>query len=79
MLNNSCARNCVMALLLVLALAGAARAQNHDGAAASRPKLELARTDHNFGEVKQGEQVSHTFIIKNTGTATLEIKDVRPG
>ncbi|HWQ36285.1 MAG TPA: DUF1573 domain-containing protein [Blastocatellia bacterium] len=63
-------------LLLVLTIT----AQSQTAAPGERqPKVSLAATEFNLGEVKQGEPVSHTFIIKNTGTANLEIRDVKPG
>src|SRR5881628_1903137 len=33
---------------------------------------------YDFGKVSSGELVKHTFVFTNIGTATLEIKDVRP-
>jgi hypothetical protein len=30
---------------------------------------------HDFGEVYEGEHLSHTFTIRNPGTAPLEIRD----
>ncbi len=79
------ARNSLVAFLLWLALiniasAQAAGAKSSDQASANaQPKVFITQTDFNFGEVKQGDQISHTFTVKNTGTAKLEIKDVRPG
>jgi hypothetical protein len=32
-----------------------------------------------FGEALEGSVVSHDFIVKNTGTDTLEISKVKPG
>jgi len=34
---------------------------------------------YDFGEVLAGKDVIHDFIIKNTGDADLEIKDVKAG
>jgi len=44
----------------------------------STPKLAVEHTDHNFGKVKEGEEVSHTFKIKNEGAAELIIHNVSP-
>ena len=34
---------------------------------------------YNVGEVWEGDKVSHTFTVKNTGTAELNIHKVKPG
>ena len=43
------------------------------------PKIQFAETVHDFGKVTSGDVVRHDFVFTNLGTATLEIKDVRPG
>src|SRR6266540_6974319 len=43
------------------------------------PKIQFAGTVYDFGKVSSGEVVKHEFVFTNIGTATLEIKDVRPG
>jgi len=43
----------------------------------SLAKIEIAETVHDFGKVKEGAVVEHTFTIKNTGTAPLIIKETR--
>lgn len=82
-------RNSLVAIMLLLALSGTVNAQGSGtgagakspdkGSANAQPKVSIAQTEFNFGEVKQGEMISHTFTVKNTGAANLEIKDVRPG
>ncbi len=47
-------------------------------AAAAAPGVVLAETQHDFGEVYEDRQLSHTFVIKNNGNATLEILKVDP-
>jgi hypothetical protein len=42
-----------------------------------KPKLSFAETQHDFGIVKEGQVMQYTFSFKNTGTADLEIKDVK--
>lgn len=42
------------------------------------PKLMVEGTEHNFGKVKEGDEVSHTFKIKNEGAAELIIHNVSP-
>lgn len=79
-------------LSLIIALPLAAFAQNgapnaapntaKDGAPDSKtkpaPKIALEEREHNFGKVKEGEQISHTFKIKNEGSAELVIHNVSP-
>ncbi len=48
-------------------------------AATSGPKIQFAETVFDFGRISSGELAKHEFVFTNTGTATLEIKDVRPG
>jgi hypothetical protein len=43
------------------------------------PKIEFDSTTSNFGKLKSGDTVKHNFIFTNTGTATLEITEVKPG
>jgi hypothetical protein len=42
------------------------------------PKLAVPQPNYDFGDLKQGEVVSHEFIITNNGDDKLIIKDVRP-
>jgi hypothetical protein len=37
------------------------------------PNIEMLETSYNFGEIQQGESVTHDFILKNTGEADLII------
>ena len=37
------------------------------------PNIEMLETSYNFGEMLQGESVTHDFILKNTGEADLII------
>ena len=39
-------------------------------------KISFAETSFDFGEIKQGEKVSHTFAFTNTGEAPLTISKV---
>src|SRR5438046_2725152 len=43
------------------------------------PKIQFDSTEHDFGKVESGVVVKHDFVFTNTGRATLEIGDVRPG
>lgn len=40
-------------------------------------KIALEETDFNFGEVKEGTEVKHSFKFKNTGNQPLLISDIR--
>ncbi len=46
--------------------------------AAAAPKAEIPETTHDFGKVFEDKELTHTFIIKNTGDAPLHIKDIDP-
>ena len=46
--------------------------------AAAAPQTTLLETQHDFGEVFEDRQLSHTFVIKNSGDAPLEILKVDP-
>ncbi len=43
------------------------------------PRIELAETSFDFGEMVEGNSYMHDFKVKNTGSAPLEIKKVVPG
>ena len=45
----------------------------------NQPSISFDSITHDAGEVFEGETVTHTFIVKNTGTAELAIKGVKPG
>jgi len=44
---------------------------------AAGPHIEVLQPDFQFGTIRQGEQVPHTFIFKNTGDQPLEITKVK--
>ena len=46
---------------------------------AGEPKIEFGSPVFNFGRVKSGELVKHNFVFTNTGSATLQIFEVKPG
>jgi len=56
-------------LLIFLSLPGIARGAG--------PKLTIDRHDFDFGQVYQGEKVSHTFRFSNLGDEPLHIEKVR--
>ena len=40
------------------------------------PKIEISPESFDFGEVKYGQLAEYTFLVKNSGKKTLEIKKV---
>jgi archaellum component FlaG (FlaF/FlaG flagellin family) len=48
-------------------------------AASKAPKLVIASTEHNIGEVTRGAEAKYTFVVKNEGNDDLEIRNVAPG
>jgi len=61
-----------LALIWSLLLLGAPLA----AAAGIGPEAQVPETTHDFGEVFEDRQLTHTFDIKNIGDALLEIKDI---
>jgi hypothetical protein len=45
----------------------------------ARASIQLPETSFDFGEAVEGSEVMHDFAVKNTGNATLQIQQVRPG
>ncbi|MCW8816322.1 MAG: DUF1573 domain-containing protein, partial [Ignavibacteriaceae bacterium] len=41
-----------------------------------QPKLALQQTSYDFGDIKQGDVVSHDFILSNSGGDMLTISNV---
>ncbi len=46
---------------------------------ATRPILEIQSPRHDAGTHWEGEVVSHTYQVKNTGSEELQILSVKPG
>lgn len=42
-----------------------------------QPKLVLQQNSYDFGDIKQGETVSHIFVLSNSGGDLLKISDVK--
>mgnify|MGYP001824248516 FL=1 len=53
----------------------AAPAQKPDG---PLPVMEWEATDHDFGTITEGEEVTKIYTFKNSGEAPLIIENVRP-
>ena len=51
-------------------------AEGEEGHKSGNGKLEFAEDSYDFGEIKEGEVVSHTFKFKNVGTDPVEILSV---
>ncbi|MFP5264293.1 MAG: hypothetical protein ACLGJB_20610 [Blastocatellia bacterium] len=47
--------------------------------APAAPKMVVPFNSFNFGDVYKGEVISHIFVIRNEGTADLQIKDFAAG
>lgn len=62
---------CALALLTVLS--GFAVAQEQTG-----PRLKCSTEIFDFGYVPQGATVSHTYWLRNSGTETVVIKQIKP-
>lgn len=41
------------------------------------PKMVFEETEHQFGTIKQGDKVEHTFVFKNDGDAPLVINSAQ--
>ncbi|MBM4396634.1 MAG: DUF1573 domain-containing protein [Deltaproteobacteria bacterium] len=48
-------------------------------AATGKPKIACDQAEHDYGTVAQGEQVTHTFKVRNAGDAPLKIESARGG
>lgn len=67
----------ILGTLLGSFAASAADATHGDPKA--EPRIEFGSTTFDFGRITAGESAKHSFVFTNTGTATLEITDVKPG
>jgi hypothetical protein len=43
------------------------------------PKIVIIPEEYQFGQITEGETVTHRFTIENRGDSDLIINDVRPG
>jgi hypothetical protein len=52
----------------------------HEKASAQNyPQISFDSTQYDAGEVYEGDVIVHGFVVKNTGTAQLNIEKVKPG
>jgi hypothetical protein len=66
----------VLGCLAVVVWVGFVQAAEEKGAV---PIIEVEKSTYDFGQVSQGEIVKHDFRMFNRGSASLEIKNVKPG
>ena len=52
---------------------------SHADSSAAKPILEIPSPRHDAGTHWEGEVVSHTYQVKNTGSEVLRILSVKPG
>lgn len=64
--------------MIILGLAWLAVSIFWPAAAAAAPRVVVAETQHDFGESFEDRKLNHTFVIKNSGDAVLEISKVDP-
>jgi hypothetical protein len=68
-------------LLSALCCAPGAFAQQAASASSSNqpaPKIVVAQTSYDFGNIFRGEGISYVFVIKNEGKADLLIEEFAP-
>lgn len=73
--------NVILLLLLSFSLAQekAEPDKAKEGESRNQPKAVFKELTYDFGEVKRGDRLSHTFIVKNEGKGNLLISNVTPG
>lgn len=68
----------ILLLLLSICLCGACR-EKASKAPAADTTVEWVQKNWNFGEITEGEEVSHVFRFKNTGKHNLLIRNIEVG
>ena len=66
-----------LTLLRVALVVSAAGAQG-DAPPSPAGKLEVTERVHDAGRIDRGEPLSHSFVLRNTGTGDLHV-DAKPG
>jgi hypothetical protein len=64
---------------LLQAVDGSEQRPSQQESPQKRPSFHVSSESFHFGEVVEGSVVTHDFIVKNTGSEILEIKNVKPG
>ncbi len=70
-------RSSMIGLVLIFLFAFCGHPDMSEGAPG--PKMSIKERAFNFGDVKEGDIIEHTFTVVNEGDAELEIKAVKPG
>jgi hypothetical protein len=61
-------------------LASSAQEDARDpGSADGGPRIVLPEDTHDFGEIMQGESISHTFVVRNAGDEPLRLIEAKAG
>ena len=68
----------VAALLILLVAAQSVFSKPADKAG-NKPELKLIEAKYEFKSITEGVEIIHDFVVKNTGTAPLDILRVKPG
>jgi hypothetical protein len=68
----------LIALMLLMAGGAGLLGLRPGLAARAEPRISLPETSFDFGEVYEDRDLTHTFVVQNTGNAPLEILKVDP-
>ena len=79
---NTCARKktffVVAAVCMSLCMPSAFAASHRQASEAkAQPSIQVKELVYDFGEIMEGSEVEHEFIVRNTGTADLNIERVQ--
>lgn len=69
----------VAAALLILLVAAQAVFSQPADKAVNKPDLKIIESTYAFKSITEGVEIIHDFVVKNTGTAPLDILRVKPG
>jgi hypothetical protein len=57
----------------------AVKKQQTEAVSANQPAIVIEAKEYDAGEVYEGDEVIHSFIVKNKGKGELHINKVKPG
>ena len=66
----------ILVLTFLLAVVAVQAQQKKESQSANGPVLAFAQDRYEFGDIKQGDKVEHTFDFENTGNEPLIISNV---
>ncbi len=69
----------IVVLLLLIPVLFYLNANDQPASKKKIPKLLIKNSTYDAGKILRGEELKHTFTVKNKGTADLRIKKVDPG